>query len=54
VDKEGKHHMISGVCSTQKEAISVRNYMNDLGIGTTSIVQVQYDKDGIHVNPATP
>ncbi|XOV69210.1 MAG: CapA family protein [Fluviicola sp.] len=54
VDKKGKHHMISGVCSTQEEAISVRNYMNDLGIGTTSIVQVHYGEDGIHVNPANP
>lgn len=55
VDKEGNHHMISGMCATESEAKSVQNYMNDLGIGTsTVIVQVNYTAEGIQVKPATP
>lgn len=54
VDKDGKHHMISGMCANPEEAKSVRNYMNDLGIGTTSIVKVNYGNEGILVNPVTP
>ncbi|MCR9172081.1 MAG: CapA family protein [bacterium] len=54
VDKDGNHHMISGMCSSISDAKPVQNYINDLGIGTTSIVEVKYEMDGIHVTPATP
>lgn len=55
VDKDGKHHMISGVCTSAKKAESIQNYMNDLGIGNaTSIVKVSYEADGIHIKPLQP
>jgi len=55
VDKDGNHHMISGVCASTEKAKSIQNYINDLGIGSgTSIVQVSYGNDGIQVKPVQP
>lgn len=52
VDKDGNHHMISGVCETEKEAHYIQNYINDLDISTdTKISRVTYTSEGINVTP---
>lgn len=51
VDKNGKRHLISGVCQSAEKAVTVANYLTDLGIGESlHISQVNYTTEGIIIN----
>lgn len=55
VDKDGKRHLISGVCNSPEEAELIKNYITDLGIGTgLHLSQVTYNSEGVVVKQISP